>query len=271
MYTRCPECQTTFAVTEQQLAARGGLVRCGVCAAVFRADARLTEAPPEQPAEAISRPPKKPRRAASARKPAPPPRHRKTTHPRAAHAHRRAATEETGIPTVVELPPLVPRRRPIATALWSFGGLLSAALLAGQAAYFYGTELSRRHPPLAPALTEFCARLGCEIRPPRAVDLIELAETSIAPHPKYENALRLRAALVNRAEFPQPYPLLEVSLTDSGGNVLARRTFAPTQYLEPPAAAERELSPNVMASALLDITNADGKATGYEIRLLARE
>src|SRR5688572_9300536 len=41
MFTRCPECQTTFRITVAQLKMRDGLVRCGRCDAVFRADLRL--------------------------------------------------------------------------------------------------------------------------------------------------------------------------------------------------------------------------------------
>src|SRR5438105_12024242 len=41
MYTRCPECQTAFRITVAQLKARDGLVRCGRCDSIFRADLHL--------------------------------------------------------------------------------------------------------------------------------------------------------------------------------------------------------------------------------------
>ena len=47
---------------------------------------------------------------------------------------------------------------------------------------------------------------------------------------------------------------------------ITRRAFAPIQYSETPL--EGALTPNVVATALLDITNPDGKAVGYEIRLV---
>jgi predicted Zn finger-like uncharacterized protein len=44
MLTTCPECRTTFRLTQAQLDARRGLVRCGTCRAVFNAyDALLPE------------------------------------------------------------------------------------------------------------------------------------------------------------------------------------------------------------------------------------
>lgn len=50
MLTSCPECATTFRVTQEQLGARRGMVRCGRCGAVFNAYDNLQaeiDAPPE--------------------------------------------------------------------------------------------------------------------------------------------------------------------------------------------------------------------------------
>lgn len=41
--TRCPHCTSVFNITDDQLAARGGHVRCGSCLQVFRADQHLVE------------------------------------------------------------------------------------------------------------------------------------------------------------------------------------------------------------------------------------
>lgn len=51
MLTTCPECQTTFRVTQEHLGLRRGLVRCGHCGVVFNAyDSLLAEllTPPEE-------------------------------------------------------------------------------------------------------------------------------------------------------------------------------------------------------------------------------
>lgn len=41
--TRCPHCTSVFNITDVQLAARGGHVRCGSCLQVFRADQHLVD------------------------------------------------------------------------------------------------------------------------------------------------------------------------------------------------------------------------------------
>ena len=45
MITRCPACATAFRVTEPQIQARAGQVRCGRCGALFDALAALSSAP----------------------------------------------------------------------------------------------------------------------------------------------------------------------------------------------------------------------------------
>src|SRR6185503_2880316 len=49
MITRCPACATAFRVTEPQLRARAGQVRCGRCGALFDAHAALSPDPASRP------------------------------------------------------------------------------------------------------------------------------------------------------------------------------------------------------------------------------
>lgn len=149
--------------------------------------------------------------------------------------------------------------------LWIVGGLLLMVVLVAQGTYFYRDQLAA-YPELRPYLIDACAEIGCTLRPPYDTGRIELVQpTNIAPHPRYANALRLRATLVNRASVAQPQPLMQVTLTDSAGRVLSRRTFAPAQYLEQRAAAGTDMSPHLAIGALLDLANPDGKAVGYQI------
>ena len=249
MHTRCPQCQTIFHVTPAQLEARAGLVRCGICASAFQADQNLVEALPNN------------RNLARAST---------TDETTRTDPIERAATGQPDGPAD-DLPlmnefPLAPERRRTPTTVWLLGGVLLLVLLAAQVAYFYAPQLAR-DARLKPWLALYCERTGCDLKPPRGTSSIELVQTSVAPHPRYENALRLSAVLVNRAEQAQPYPIMEVSLTDSEGQVLTRRSFAPTQYLESPVPHDA-LTPNVAVRARLNVTNADGRAVGYEIRLV---
>jgi predicted Zn finger-like uncharacterized protein len=54
LFTRCPDCDTTFRVTDDALKKANGQVRCGRCASVFNAYAERRDEPAEQVADALA-------------------------------------------------------------------------------------------------------------------------------------------------------------------------------------------------------------------------
>lgn len=287
MYTQCPKCQTVFRITLEQLQAHNGLVRCGQCEHLFNADQQLFEDIPEEhastkkpraagndkPKSGKAKPAATPaRKTARAAKKAPETRVEKIeavpakSKPTAARAGKRRRTQPIPHEPALDLEQLwrrpPPRRFSFA---WVIGTFWLIVLLLTQSAYFYRDQLAGV-PALRPYVIEVCAQLGCTLQPPYDIGRIELVQpTNIAPHPRYLNALRLRATLVNRAPKAQPHPWLHVTLTDRTGRVLARRTFAPAQYLEQGATAARDMPPHLAVSALLDLANPGGEAVGYQL------
>jgi predicted Zn finger-like uncharacterized protein len=63
--TKCPHCGSTFRISDAQLAAKGGSVRCGSCLQVFRADLHLVGAAPAAPAAATPAAPKPQKKGAN--------------------------------------------------------------------------------------------------------------------------------------------------------------------------------------------------------------
>lgn len=251
MYTRCPECRTVFKVTLAQLKARDGLVRCGRCTNVFRADQHLYALPGWRREPQAAAPPHAGEPSA---RPAP-------------SAGRGAPARPTEIPVVSELSLFQPGRRRAPGAVWALGNLLLVLALVGQFTYFYRDELAA-NATLRPYVARYCALAGCELVAYAQPLPPELVQTTIAPHPRYANALRIRAVFVNRTDRPQPFPLMEVSLTDSAGTLLARRTFRAPDYLEASTKEHDGMPPNVAFNALLEVTNPDERAAGYEVQLL---
>lgn len=250
MYTQCPQCHAVFHLTPAQIAARGGLVRCGQCAAVFHADQYMfdtlpeTLAPPldqDQP-PLLAKPPRPPKTDDDFR-----------------------VSEDSQIPTMNDVLLTAPHRPH--RGLWASASLVLLLLLIGQLGFFYRNELARE-PQLRPWIERACAQLGCVLRPAQDLSKIELAHGTVMPHPDYAQALFLDATLINRAEFPQPYPLLEVTLTDSNGQPVARRTFRPQHYLAAGRAAATDMPSNVAIPVGLEFTQPDARAVGYEIQLL---
>jgi predicted Zn finger-like uncharacterized protein len=267
-HTLCPACGTIFALTSAQLKARNGLVRCGRCSEVFRGDRHLVDASPNYKKvqergtlEQVPKPRQK-QKALKQRESA-----RKQVKPAKRGADLGTSLQEEFVSTDVAQLLSGKRRWQVAPLVWLIGAIVLAIVSVGQIVYFYPTELAR-YPQLAPLVTRACATLGCEVKAKQDVRLIELVRTTVAPHPKQKQALRVRAALVNRADFPQPFPLMEITLTNSAGAIVARRTFSPTEYLKSPD--NGDMIPNVVVDSRLDITNPDPNPGGYEIRLLER-
>lgn len=252
MYTQCPNCQTIFVVTPAQIKLRAGLVRCGKCAAVFHADRYLFDTLPveiksPEPAEGFVE--KSPKNAGN----------------RFADDVAPSEREDSQIPVITEFTP--PRRRRVHAVWWALGNVLLVLLLAGQLTFYFRDYLAS-NALLKPWLVRACQLAKCEIRPLQDPRQIELVEVEVAPHPKFNRALSFSAVLVNRAVFSQPFPLLELSLTDTHGTQVVRRTFKPEEYLSQPALVAQGMSPNVAVSARLEFTQPE-PAAGYEVQLVS--
>lgn len=265
MYTRCPQCQTVFRITAAQLKARDGMVRCGRCQHVFGADQHLMPKPAKIAGKAAV---PLARKRASGKKPAEAKRSAPAEPVAAPPIHAPAFPAERPQPETEPLP--LRRVRPVRTRTiyWAAGCLLLLALFAGQAMIFYGQDFARRTPALRPAIELLCDSLPCRKLPLIDMRHMDLVESQVAPHPRFDKALRLKATLVNRAHHIQPYPLLEVSLIDSQGQLVARRSYRPSEYLNKPEAIQQGMPPQVAISVQLDITSPGAKASGYEVLLL---
>ncbi len=273
-HSQCPECQTVFTVTDKQLAQRKGLVRCGRCDAVFQADEHLvTGHGKKQTSETATTSKKNPDNKKDKNIAAKSAKQKKS---RTSKKARKSAADTTvqenefyqaPLPTVSEL---IHGRRPgpqTRPVFWVLGVFVMVTLLAAQWMYFYRDQLARDKQWM-PYVQMFCQTLRCTITPRHDVGLVQLTDTRVTPHPKFDKALRVRATLINRAKYTQPFPLMEVTLTNTEGKILARKRFSAREYLKNTKQLGAGLAPNVARKAQLEITSPNTTADGYEIRLL---
>ncbi|HET9122670.1 MAG TPA: DUF3426 domain-containing protein [Acidiferrobacteraceae bacterium] len=241
MYTQCPRCRTVFGVTDEQLRARAGMVRCGRCRAVFQADAALSEEPPSPGI-------------------APPARHEPV--------FVEAQDAEAEIPLAAlpeESPQVQPRSR---RWPWGLGVGLLVLTLIGQSLWMERTTLLLE-PQVHALASRACRALGCRLFWREDIAQIELRRVSVTTHPKYRQALRVAFTLVNRARVGQPYPTIELSLLDPEGAVLARRSYGPSAYGRDP---QTRMTPNVADRIHFGVTRP-GMSHGslsYELRIYPR-
>jgi predicted Zn finger-like uncharacterized protein len=140
---------------------------------------------------------------------------------------------------------------------------LLGLLLAGQAALWQRDAIASHWPLASPLLAQICEPLGCRIEPLRRLDGLAVESSGLT---ELDNAslYRLQVALRNRDIQPLLTPALDITLTDSRGEVVARKVLnqrdfgsaAPTTV-----AAGAELS----LQAVLD--TGERRVSGYSIEI----
>lgn len=255
--TRCPHCGTTFRATPEQLKVRHGCVRCGQCQTVFDGLESLVEVPetppPEAPAEV---PPQAPPPEALPADETPPPEREEEP----VEAAPEPAREAPAAPVGREKPPR--RRWP-----WLLGiFLLALPALFLQALVHFRVDIAVLHPGTKPALRALCRLLACDLPLPRRIDLVSIENSDLHPAgPANDGRLRLSANLRNRASFAQAWPYLELTLTDSDDRPLARKAFAPAEYLPPDVSHSGGFPAGAEQSVALTLEAPDVPAAGYRL------
>lgn len=158
----------------------------------------------------------------------------------------------------VEAPPPATPRWPWMTAAAVLLLVLSAQVIHGQ------RETLVRSPGIGPLLAQVYGFLGRPLTTPTDLAAYELRQWGAASDPGQQGRLLLRASIVNRASFAQPYPLLRLALQDRFGAALGVRDIGPTDYL-PGESPSKLLGPGERADAEIRIVDPGQEAVGFEM------
>lgn len=115
------------------------------------------------------------------------------------------------------------------TWLWVVSSLLLLATLLAQATYFLRDTLVSQLPQTRPAFEQACATLGCTLSLPKNLTLLKIVGSDLQT--EASGRLKLALTLGNRANHVQAWPVLILTLTDQRNRPMARRSFAPSEYL----------------------------------------
>ena len=149
------------------------------------------------------------------------------------------------------------------TAGWASATFFLLLLIAGQFAYYKRDDLAR-YPAMRPLLQSICGLIGCTIPLLKSPQQIRLISRDIRNHPTAQDALQVRAMILNEAPFAQPYPLLRLDLTDVAGNTIASRQFHPEEYLPPSTDMSAGFGAKQKVEIQLDILDTQHTAVGFE-------
>lgn len=148
--------------------------------------------------------------------------------------------------------------------LWLLLTLLALGGLAAQYVYYHFDELARQD-RLRPWFEQACPQLGCRLPPRVDVNLVKSSNLTVRNHPTHPGALTVDAIIYNRAEFAQPFPLLELRFEDINGKPLASRSFKPSEYLAGELAGRRDMPPQTPIHIALEIIDPGTQAVNYSL------
>lgn len=159
-----------------------------------------------------------------------------------------------------------PRRWPFALG----AAVLALALLA-QVVHHWREGIAR-NPTAGPWLLRTYGALGLEVAMPTDLSAFELRQFGASSDPGQAGRLRLRASVLNRAPFAQPYPVLRLSLQDRFGSTIAARDLEAADYLPGGSrSASGLLGPSQRADAEVVFVDPGREAVGFELDVCARE
>ena len=154
---------------------------------------------------------------------------------------------------------------------WAYvaGALLCVAALIAQYAWFLPGDLASRYPMTRAWLERFCAETGCELPLSREPRLVFLIQRDVRVHPKYEGALIVSAALVNKAVFSQPFPTILFTLYNVNGQTIASRRFAPAEYLDAAAIdGSAIMLPHEPVQVIFELLAPEEAAVSFEFKFI---
>lgn len=113
-------------------------------------------------------------------------------------------------------------------AILTFIAFLLLLTLGLQVLHYERHRIVATHPVLKPYFKALCAEVGCSIQPFRDIDsvVIESSAFTRVNADVYQVAFTLK----NTASLDIATPSVELVLTDSGGQVVVRRVFLPSEF-----------------------------------------
>lgn len=139
--------------------------------------------------------------------------------------------------------------------------------LIGQGIYAFREQIAARWPESAAALRHACELIDCRIGLPSQIDMLTIESNELQALTPEHNAFVLIALLRNYSALPQSWPNLELTLNDAEDKPIARRVFAPSDYLPAIPNSAKGFPPNSEQVLKLYFTLSQLKPSGYRVYL----
>ncbi len=151
---------------------------------------------------------------------------------------------------------------PAARVMLTLAGLALMAALVAQVAFHQRDLVVARWPTSRPLLASACQWLQCRIEAPRRIDAVTVESSSLSPA-NSGAAYRLSLTLRNRSDLPVAMPSIDLSLTDSTGQLISRRALSPADFRVGTAV----IPPDNEAPLQLLLSSSGPRLSGYTVEV----
>jgi hypothetical protein len=154
--------------------------------------------------------------------------------------------------------------RSVRSGLLILVNLVLIVALVFQLGKYFMDDLVQVH-ALRPLLETGCQLAGCQIPEASNPAAIEQLSSKMTVLKGQQDGLRIAVTLINRDTTEQPFPALELSLTDRSGRIISRKVVKAEDYLGS-AARSRLMQPGQAEDINLLLRTPAVRVDGFELR-----
>ena len=114
---------------------------------------------------------------------------------------------------------------------------------------------------LRPIISQLCLLTNCQLADWRQPEAFLPLQHSVTADPTQSGVLLVQLSFTNTAQWPQPWPQIELSFTDVQGQKIGLRRFRPSEYLNKRQAPD--IKANQSVSVEITIQETSSKADGF--------
>lgn len=115
-----------------------------------------------------------------------------------------------------------------------------------------------------PVVARICPLFGCSLPPWREPAAYAMLARNVRPHPARPEVLRASTTVRNDAKWPQPLPVVVLSLSDLDGRIVGTRAVPPRDYSRTPDAL---VTPGTSVDIAFDVREPAGRVVSFDFRL----
>jgi hypothetical protein len=123
-------------------------------------------------------------------------------------------------------------------------------------------ETWAKNPTLRPLISQLCQIANCKLSIWRQPQAFVPIQHSVVADASQNGVLIVKISFKNTAQWPQPWPLLELAFTDINDHVIGLRRFKPTDYLN--SAHSPDINANQSVEVEIAIQEIASKAVGFQ-------